>query len=221
MATPSYRERLKAARAEASAKRKAEQAARQRQIELRCEVHRLALAAVKADIQAKGKRKLSTYSRAELTMMANALIAPRFIEQVRAKIAKRTGHSLSQSAISLRPVRRPNADYRVREHLTEREIDRLLAVLKGNRHGPRDWLIGLMIYRHGLRVSEACDLRWDDIDIAAADNRHQKAEGIEGQHSLPRTRRTQRARSIAAPVGVCLRRRARPTLRAYGHRPAD
>jgi type 1 fimbriae regulatory protein FimB/type 1 fimbriae regulatory protein FimE len=24
----------------------------------------------------------------------------------------------------------------------------------------------LLIYRHGLRVSEACDLRWDDIDLA-------------------------------------------------------
>jgi site-specific recombinase XerD len=23
----------------------------------------------------------------------------------------------------------------------------------------------LLIYRHGLRVSEACDLRWDDIDL--------------------------------------------------------
>ena len=44
---------------------------------------------MKAGIQAKGQRKLSTYSRAELTMMANALIAPWFIEQVRAKIAER------------------------------------------------------------------------------------------------------------------------------------
>jgi integrase len=26
-------------------------------------------------------------------------------------------------------------------------------------------LIVLLIYRHGLRVSEACDLRWDDIDL--------------------------------------------------------
>ena len=34
-----------------------------------------------------------------------------------------------------------------------------------NRHGHRDWLVGLVIYRHGLRVSEACDLRWDDIDL--------------------------------------------------------
>lgn len=67
----------------------------------------------------------------------------------------------------MRPVRQPNAEYRVREHLTEAEIAKLLAVLKGNRHGSRDWLIGLMIYRHGLRVSEACDLRWDDIDLVA------------------------------------------------------
>jgi site-specific recombinase XerD len=63
----------------------------------------------------------------------------------------------------LRPVttttRKPNAAYRVREHLTEAEMDRLLTALKRNRHGHRDWLVGLMIYRHGLRVSEACDLR--------------------------------------------------------------
>jgi site-specific recombinase XerD len=69
----------------------------------------------------------------------------------------------------MRPVasigRRPNAAYRVREHLTENEVDRLLATLGRNRHGQRDRLIGLLIYRHGLRVSEACDLRWDDVDL--------------------------------------------------------
>jgi integrase len=67
----------------------------------------------------------------------------------------------------LRPVRKANAEYRVREHLTETEIEKLLAALRRNRHGQRDALIGLMIYRHTLRVSEACDLRWDDIDLAA------------------------------------------------------
>ena len=69
----------------------------------------------------------------------------------------------------MRPVapagRKANDAYRVREHLTEAEIAKLLAALKTNRHGHRDWLIGLLIYRHGLRVSEACDLRWDDIDL--------------------------------------------------------
>ena len=44
-------------------------------------------------------------------------------------------------------------------------MEKLLRALKRNRHGDRDWLIGLLIYRHGLRVSEACDLRWDDIDL--------------------------------------------------------
>ena len=44
-------------------------------------------------------------------------------------------------------------------------MDKLLGALKRNRHGHRDWLVGLIVYRHGLRVSEACDLRWDDIDL--------------------------------------------------------
>jgi site-specific recombinase XerD len=69
----------------------------------------------------------------------------------------------------MRPVaakgREPNAAYRVREHLTEDEMAKLLDALSHNRHGQRDRLIGLLIYRHGLRVSEACDLRWDDIDL--------------------------------------------------------
>ena len=70
----------------------------------------------------------------------------------------------------MRPVapkgRMSNGTYRVREHLTEEEMTKLLAALKANRYGHRDWLIGLLIYRHGLRVSEACDLRWDDLDLA-------------------------------------------------------
>jgi type 1 fimbriae regulatory protein FimB/type 1 fimbriae regulatory protein FimE len=63
------------------------------------------------------------------------------------------------------PGRKSNESYRVREHLTEAEVEKLLKTLKANRYGHRDWLIGLLIYRHGLRVSEACDLRWDDIDL--------------------------------------------------------
>ena len=61
--------------------------------------------------------------------------------------------------------RHANSAYRVREHLTEAEMEKLLAALKRNRQGHRDGLVGLIIYRHGLRVSKACDLRWDDIDL--------------------------------------------------------
>ena len=70
----------------------------------------------------------------------------------------------------MRPVkqgRKPNEAYRVREHLTEDEVDRLLAALKANRHGHRDWLIGLLIYRHGLRVAASTD----DADKIAAQMR--------------------------------------------------
>jgi type 1 fimbriae regulatory protein FimB/type 1 fimbriae regulatory protein FimE len=52
------------------------------------------------------------------------------------------------------PARKANDAYRVREHLTEAEMDKLLAALRQNRHGHRDWLIALLIYRHGLRVSK-------------------------------------------------------------------
>jgi hypothetical protein len=40
---------------------------------------------------------------------------------------------------------RSERTYRVREHLTGAEMDKLLAALKCNR-----WLIGLLIYRHGF-----------------------------------------------------------------------
>jgi hypothetical protein len=48
----------------------------------------------------------------------------------------------------MRPVaslgRKSNESYRVREHLTEAEVSKLLKALKANRHGHRDWLIGLI-----------------------------------------------------------------------------
>jgi integrase len=81
------------------------------------------------------------------------------------KIVRLRQAKIVRNATSRSKGRRANDAYRVREHLTEAEIEKLLAALKGNRHGHRDWLIGLVIYRHGLRVSEACDLRWDDIDL--------------------------------------------------------
>jgi type 1 fimbriae regulatory protein FimB/type 1 fimbriae regulatory protein FimE len=71
-----------------------------------------------------------------------------------------------RNATSSTKGRKKNTDYRVHEHLTEDQMAKLLAALKRNRHSHRDWLIALLIYRHGLRVSEACDLRWDDLDLA-------------------------------------------------------
>ena len=82
----------------------------------------------------------------------------------------------NQRIIKISMAAGANDAYRTREHLTEAEMAKLLAALKGNRHGHRDWLIGLLIYRHGLRVSEACDLRWDDIDHNQAHYHHSPAQ---------------------------------------------
>jgi integrase len=43
----------------------------------------------------------------------------------------------------------------------------LLDALRGNRHGKRDWLMGAVMFHHGLRASELCNLQWTDIDFKA------------------------------------------------------
>jgi len=57
---------------------------------------------------------------------------------------------------------------RARDFLTASEIDTLLGALKRGRHGTRDRLLALMLYRHGLRVSEAVGLRRDEVDLDQA-----------------------------------------------------
>src|SRR5882672_1821108 len=62
--------------------------------------------------------------------------------------------------------RLPNADYRTREYLTEREVERLMKAAGDNRHGHRDATMILLAFRHGLRASELCSLRWEQVDLA-------------------------------------------------------
>ena len=66
------------------------------------------------------------------------------------------------------PKRRPNAELRTREHLTQAEVERLIEAAKANRHGRRDATMLLIAFRHGLRASEVCDLRWDQVDFNQA-----------------------------------------------------
>jgi integrase len=63
------------------------------------------------------------------------------------------------------PRRRPNAEVRAPEYLTEPEIERLREAAKGNRYAHRDGTMILVAYRHGLRPAEAVKLRWDQIDF--------------------------------------------------------
>lgn len=61
-----------------------------------------------------------------------------------------------------------DAHERRHDFLGEVEIGALLGAAKRGRHGARDYLLILMMYRHALRVSEAIGLRRDDVDLAQA-----------------------------------------------------
>jgi type 1 fimbriae regulatory protein FimB/type 1 fimbriae regulatory protein FimE len=53
-----------------------------------------------------------------------------------------------------------------RQFLTEKEVEKLLkAAGKAGRHPERDKALILVAYRHGLRVSELVDLRWEQVDL--------------------------------------------------------
>ena len=54
---------------------------------------------------------------------------------------------------------------RGKDFLTAAEIDRLLAAAKKGRHGVRDHLLILMMFRHSLRVSESVTVKIEDIDL--------------------------------------------------------
>jgi len=51
-----------------------------------------------------------------------------------------------------------------RKHLTAREVEKLLAATKGSRNETRDRCLLLLMFRHGLRVSEACGLKLSQVD---------------------------------------------------------
>ena len=90
-----------------------------------------------------------------------------------------------RSAPAKLPRRKPNAEYRSREHLTEREVERLIEAMKGNRWGHRDATMVLIAFRHGLRASELVDLLWDQVDL---------------ENALLHVRRTQERQSCDAPI---------------------
>jgi site-specific recombinase XerD len=57
---------------------------------------------------------------------------------------------------------------RTREHLTQEEVQKLLAATKKegiSRNSQRDHCLLFLMVRHGLRVSEACQLKLSDIDL--------------------------------------------------------
>jgi type 1 fimbriae regulatory protein FimB/type 1 fimbriae regulatory protein FimE len=76
--------------------------------------------------------------------------------------------------------RRANADDK-RAYLTEAEVERLIKAAET----PRDKAMILIGYRHGLRVSELVNLRWQRVDLDAGRLQVERLKGSEsGVHPL-------------------------------------
>jgi integrase len=79
--------------------------------------------------------------------------------------------------------RAKNSALRKREHLTESEIERLIAAArKRGRYAIRDAAMVLLAYRHGLRVGELVGLQWTQIDF-----QHQRLHVTRLKRGLPAT----------------------------------
>ena len=55
-----------------------------------------------------------------------------------------------------------------RQYFTEDELTKLISAARKGRYGQRDATLILIMARHGLRVSEAIDLEWDQVDFTRA-----------------------------------------------------
>ncbi len=64
------------------------------------------------------------------------------------------------------PNSRKYKEVREREYLFEHEVEAMLKAAKiVGRHGHRDYTLILLAYRHGLRITELVNLRWQQIDL--------------------------------------------------------
>jgi type 1 fimbriae regulatory protein FimB len=75
---------------------------------------------------------------------------------------------------------------RRREYLTGDEVDKLLGAAKHSSRNPlRDYCILLLMFRHGLRVSELCSIKLSDINLDTREFHVNRLKGCDsGPHEL-------------------------------------
>jgi site-specific recombinase XerD len=82
-------------------------------------------------------------------------------------------------------IRKANRELRTREYLTPSEVKKLMEAARKNRYGHRDATMILVTYRHGLRATEVCQLRWDQYDLKRGSLHVNRIKnGIESVHPI-------------------------------------
>ncbi len=86
------------------------------------------------------------------------------------EISRRGKQARSNQLRNVPPGRRKNAELRSREYLLPDEVAAMVAQAgKIGRHPIRDRTLILSMYRHGFRVTELTELRWDQVDFRNAE----------------------------------------------------
>ena len=116
------------------------------------------------------------------------------------EIPPQTGHASHRKSNSYAqaPSQRRTTDPRAPDRGRGRA---LIEAAKGNRWGHRDATMILVAYRHGLRVSELVDLRWDQIDFDTATLHVRRVKQGTPSHASDHGRRAARAAPAAARAG--------------------
>ena len=97
-----------------------------------------------------------------------------------------TGRNVPSKAQKASPAPTTDGHERAKDFLNDSEMDRLLEAAKKGRHGIRDHLLMLMMYRHGLRVSEVTALRRDDANLSQARLWVRRLKnGLSVEHPIP------------------------------------
>jgi type 1 fimbriae regulatory protein FimB len=97
-----------------------------------------------------------------------------------------------------------------RKHFTGHEVEQLIRATKGSRNEARDRCLLLLMFRHGLRVSEACRMKLDQVDIAS---RVLHVTRLKGGLSTTHPLRGEELRAITAWLKE--RARAKPTGKTF------